>query len=1287
MATVVLQYAGAAIGTALGGPLGGMIGRAAGALAGNVIDQKLFGAQNHHEGPRLSELRVMASEEGAAIPVVFGRMRVGGQVIWAAAVEEVASTTTQKTSSKGGPKATTTDYSYFASFAVGLCEGEIAGLGRVWADGKEIDISAHQQRLYTGSETQNADSLIVGTDGTSPAYRGLAYIVFERLPLAKFSNRLPQLSFEVIRRASDFADVIRGVNIIPGAGEFVYDTQVVTRQAGLGKTATENAHVSTIKSDWSISLDQLQQQCPNVQTASLVVAWFGTDLRCGQCQIMPGADNATKQTAPSLWTVNGIARAAAHAITLSGGQPAYGGTPSDASVVRAIQDLKARGLKVVFYPFVLMDIAAGNALPDPYGGAAQATYPWRGRITTAIAPGRAGTSDKTAAAASEVSGFVGTAQPGHFTPLGQTVNYSGPAEWSFRRMILHYAKLCALAGGVDAFLIGSEFPGLSTVRSNASTYPFVAALQTLATQVKTILPGSKISYAADWSEYNGHRPADGSNDVYFHLDPLWSSSAIDFIGVDNYLPLADWRGGTTHLDFVGGTRSLYDLNYLKANIAGGEYYDWYYASAAARQSQTRTAISDGAYNKPWVFRPKDFKNWWANSHYNRPGGVESPTPTAWVAQSKPIWFTELGCPAIDKGPNQPNVFVDAKSAESATPWFSSGQSDDAAQAAYGMAMQSYWEAGGAANPTSSVYGASMVDPSRLIFWAWDARPFPSFPSFTSVWSDGANYQLGHWLNGRTTQVDLARLIREVSQRFGFGDVDVSSVEGRVDGFVIDRPLSARDALEGLLQVFAIEAVESEGKLKFRSRRTLSATTIADADMVDESAKAVVFQRSRKQETDIPAAVKMTYVESGLDYRSAAVSTQRPNTASAREIVLNVPAALNAQLAQARADVALAETWSARETAKFTLPPSWEAVEPADVIVLNGNRWRVTSVMQGVARKIEAVLHEAGLYETASSPARIVPPFLPAIYGPPEFAMMDLPMVAQGQSTAPWLAAQSSPFPPSLALFKQSGGASYVYNRSVSKQATFGETLNPLPAGKPGRLDFGATLDVKLHFGALQSVSALELVNGANLAAVGSADLGHEVIQFRNATLIAADTYRMTGLLRGQGGSEPEMLGSRAAGAQFILLNAAVVQPDITLSDSFASTWRLGPSPLDHGDPAYANFNYAGTVKALRPLSPAQIKFVKSATGYAVSWIRRTRVDGDSWDLAEVPLGETGESYRLDILSGSTLKRSITLSQPGYFYLAADATADFGANPVITLRVAQFSSAVGAGPYLERTFNG
>jgi hypothetical protein len=384
---------------------------------------------------------------------------------------------------------------------------------------------------------------------------------------------------------------------------------------------------------------------------------------------------------------------------------------------------------------------------------------------------------------------------------------------------------------------------------------------------------------------------------------------------------------------------------------------------------------------------------------------------------------------------------------------------------------------------------------------------------------------------------------------------------------------------------------------------------------------------------------------------------------------------------------LAESWAARETAQFALPPSLATVEPGDVVEIDGDRWRVKSLTEGTTRKIEATAFDSNLYAVATTTLREVTAPTPEIYGTPEALIMDLALLASLQIPSPWVAAQSKPWPGTLAVLKRTGSASFVLNASLARQATMGETLTPLPEGLTDRLDFTQALDVKLHYGALQSVSDEELLGGANLAIVGDYASGFEAFQFRDAQLIAADTYRLSGLLRAQAGSGPEMLALRDEGASFVLLNAAVQQLQTSTADNFNSSWRIGPSKLDSGDPAFLAVEFTGQQKSLRPLSPTALQMENSASGLNVSWIRRGRVDADSWDLAEIPLGEASELYQIDFLDGANLKRSLQVSTPGYLYPTSDVTADFAGWPsAVTVRVAQLSATFGVGASIERTFN-
>ncbi|KQN82044.1 hypothetical protein ASE90_10075 [Sphingomonas sp. Leaf67] len=190
MATVVL--------TVVGGAIAGPIGAALGAMAGRAIDDQLF-AGPPRDGPRLRELQVQLSSYGAAIPKLFGTMRVAGTVIWATDLREASAT-----SGKGSAR--TRQYSYSASFAVALSARLIRGIGRIWAEGKLLRGAAGDWktrtgfRWYPGDEAQTPDPLIesiVGI-GNAPAHRGIAYAVFEDLALADFGNRIPSLTFEVI---------------------------------------------------------------------------------------------------------------------------------------------------------------------------------------------------------------------------------------------------------------------------------------------------------------------------------------------------------------------------------------------------------------------------------------------------------------------------------------------------------------------------------------------------------------------------------------------------------------------------------------------------------------------------------------------------------------------------------------------------------------------------------------------------------------------------------------------------------------------------------------------------------------------------------------------------------------------------------------------------------------------------------------------------------------------------------------------------------------------------------
>lgn len=1313
MATLVLGAAGAAIGGSIGGAILGVsaatIGGFIGSTIGSVVDSWIISSlapTQRIEGARLDNLRITSATEGAVIPRLYGRMRIGGNIIWATDFREETKTTTQGggKGGGGGGKVKTTEYFYYASFAVALCEGPITGIGRIWADGKFLDTAGITWRWYPGDESQTADPFISAkmSAANTPAYRGTAYVVFEDLPLGNYGNRIPQLSFEVFRPLAD-PDTAEGltqaVTMIPASGEFAYATQGI-RKGGGGSSEPENLNALTDTSDLVVALDRLQAMAPKVESVSLVVAWFGDDLRAANCKVRPGVEVTAKTTTPSAWSVNGVSRANAFLVSRDDqDRPVYGGTPADFAVVQAIREMKARGLRVTFYPFILMDVPPGNTLPNPYSDNAaetgQPAFPWRGRITCSPAAGFAGTVDKTAAAASQVTALFGSASPSDFTVSGETVAWTGtPSDWGLRRMVLHYAHLCATVGGVDAFLIGTEMPGLTTIRSGASTYPAVQAYRDLLADVRSILgSGTKIGYAADWSEYFGHQPGDGSGDVFFHLDPLWADPEIDFIGIDNYMPLSDWRDGFEHTDAAEGWPAIYDRAYLQAKIGGGEGYDWFYASAADRSAQVRTAITDGAAGKPWVFRYKDLRRWWSNAHFDRPGGIESGTPTAWVPQSKPIWFTELGCPAIDRGTNQPNVFFDPKSSESFTPHFSRGWRDDAIQRAYLEATYLWWGVP-ANNPLSSVYGGRMVQVPECAAWTWDARPYPFFPALTDVWTDGANWRLGHWLTGRLGAVSLAALVRHLCLRAGLPEdrIDVTGLWGAVEGYAIGALESPRASITTLSRHFGFDAVETEGAIRFIMRGRASVATLGPDDLVAPR-EGDVLELTRGQETELPQALKWQVARADEDYEAAQVEARRITVDTTRIASESFPMAVPPEEAERRCRRALMEAWVGRETAAFRLPPSLLALDPADVVTLDHDGrhipLRLVSIADAEARGIEAVRQDREAHDIPPGSPRPSSLSKAVVFGAPELALLDLPQLTEDQPAhRPFAAAHAVPWPGEMAVFRSPSTDGFELLTTFGGRARIGTLVSDFFAGPTSRFDLGNALVVDLLTGTLESVTDLTLLSGANALALETVPGTWEIVQAGTADLIAPGRYRLTRLLRGQRGTEAAMANPAPAGARVVVLDDALASLPIAEADlGLPWNWRIGPSSRSVSDETYmaASFTLVGV--GLRPFSVAHVKQPwsrpRTPGDLTIRWTRRSRaLAADSWGAMEVPLVEEVEAYEVEILDGVAVKRTLTASAPSSVYSAAQQTADWGAllapGDTLDIRIFQLSALIGRG---------
>lgn len=1263
MAQIVLS----AVGNYVGGPIGGAIG----GFIGRQIDGAIFGGGSSTTrlpdqiGSRLEDLAVQSSTYGEAIPQVFGYARFAGNVIWALDIKEVETRTTSTSSSGGGGgkggggggggsttvTQTTISYNYYATLAIGVCEGPIDSIVRVWADAKPLTgdyLSAAQGKYeaFLGTETQMPSAIMERYKGAGnvPAYRGLAYVVIEDMPLADYGNRIPNFTFEVLRKAQFSPSVeekVKSMMMIPGSGEFVYSRDIVNkydvepdvngvpRQKGTARAV--NLHTYEGRADVEVAVDQMIATFPNLEWVGLAVSWYATSKYASAAEIFPKVEYHETQatTTPIAWTVAGYSRNTAPVVEEFGdGTPTFGGTPSDKSVVDLCVYLKSKGIKVMLYPFLMIDTT--SAMPG------EDDKPWRGKMV----PG----------SASDINNF--------FTRTN-----------GYNRFIRHYSQLTVggvpLKNYIDAFIIGSEMESITRYDSGGNTYPAVTQLKSLAASVQTDLGGTPlVGYAANWGEYH-------STGGYYNMDALWTDSNIDFVGIDAYFPL------TPDLP-----QSQITEDTIKEYWEKGEGWDYFFMDAEARTGQTSFG-GDPTY--AW----KNVEYWWANAHTHLGGGA-----TGWTPKMKPIWFTEYGFPSTDGCANQPNVFYDPNSVESFFPRAGRGRIDYQAQREAINATEDYLEA------RNTESGNANLVPHRFL-WTWDARPFPFFPDLRQVWADFLLYPTGHWVNGKLGGSTLGAIVGILCQRAGLtpSDYDVTRLTETVEGFIIDTQTTVREAIGVLQSAFFFDAVETEGIIRFIPRGGESVLTIDEDKLIPIGGKEGIRQNieiKRAQELDMPARVNISYMCRPKDYSTNTQISQR-QTVMAKEIVsTSLPIVLSDQYAKQVADITLYNSWIQRVSYMLNLPPEYVAVEPADIITVNVNgvahemRVQTATMNRTGAQEINAVAEDVSTYDFYTPPGETSGGEGQGVAIPKtDLVLLDLPALpfdtgSDGVLRAAFVALGDSWT--GAALFRsadggEQGGNNFSQIATTSSRAVKGALLDELGDWTGGNLfDTINYIDVVMVYGELSSVSDLALLNGANAAIVGN-----EIVQFRDAELIGAGRYRLTKLLRGRIGTEHEIT-THEPGTDFILIDNSLA--NIAMPSSTFGLLRHYKAVTNTDTlTATSEAPYIYTGKTLRPYSPSHIKGARDGgNNLTITWLRRTRINGEWRDGVDVALGEDSERYEVEILNGSTVVRTISgLTSASASYSAANQTTDFGSpQPSVSVRIYQLSAAFGRGVPREAT---
>ncbi len=271
-----------------------------------------------------------------------------------------------------------------------------------------------------------------------------------------------------------------------------------------------------------------------------------------------------------------------------------------------------------------------------------------------------------------------------------------------------------------------------------------------------------------------------------------------------------------------------------------------------------------------------------------------------------------------------------------------------------------------------------------------------------------------------------------------------------------------------------------------------------------------------------------------------------------------------------------------------------------------------------------------------------------LFGAPEVRLIDIAPPDGVAPHAPRLAIFADPWPGTVAVYVAAEGGGFRLATTLTTRAVMGRLTAPLAAGPWRLFDYGNAIEIELFGGALASLPDIDVFAGGNTAAVMTASGRYEVLQFAEAELVAPLTYRLTKLLRGQAGTEQAMASGATVDADFVLLDGAVTPLPMRADQiGLPLRYRIGPAQDDNAAPSFAEIVATAEGVGLTPFAPVHLKARRDAGSgdIALSWIRRTRFGGTAWELAEVPLNEEREAYRVEILDGIDVLRTVETATP------------------------------------------
>lgn len=558
---------------------------------------------------------------------------------------------------------------------------------------------------------------------------------------------------------------------------------------------------------------------------------------------------------------------------------------------------------------------------------------------------------------------------------------------------------------------------------------------------------------------------------------------------------------------------------------------------------------------------------------------------------------------------------------------------------------------------------------------------------------------------QSNQVPLADVISAeclISGLLQSSDIDLTDISGDVRGYRIAETGALRSALEPLQGAFPFDVIQAGYRIKFIPRGNSPAVIIPEADLgccAPGDKPGVRITNSREMDSQLPRRVAIKYFDNAREYDICEQYAERLNTDTVNLNDKQLPLVLNATEAAGVAETLLYLYWIERNDVSFTVPAAkYGQLEPGDVVTITGEqgtyelRLREINYTSNGLLECRAKYNNSAVYtstaqgEEGSSGGKTL-----AYAGASFYVLLDIPCMQDVFDAAGFPAAMcgyTSTWPGGVIYRSSDGGQTWSDLQAFAGAVPIGFATSALETGRTDIIDTANRMTVRMLAGELFSVTEQQILNGANHFAIG-ADGRWEIVAAKSCALQVDGSYILSDFLRGRFGTEWAM-STHTIGDTVVLLT------DADMAWLASDTSSIGLSRIYRGITTGAaidtdsNLDFAYNAVNLECLSPVYLNGSRhpSTNDWTLTWIRRSRIDGGLRNYVDVSLGETDESYEIDIYADgtyATVKRTLTAATATVAYTSAQQTADFGGNQTtLYVKVYQLSATVGRGYPLTAT---